>query len=67
MCVDKAFRKELARRVAEAESGDAAAVVDELLNEMAQDLGKSMVDNRQAIAEADALLGLASEPEPTKT
>jgi hypothetical protein len=64
--MDETFRKELARRKAEAESGDAASVIDELLNEMAQDLDRSVVDNRRAIAEADALLGLSVLTEPAQ-
>lgn len=54
---DNTFHRELAE-VRAAHGGDRVAAVDDLLLEIVEDLNTSVVDNSQAIADVDALLGL---------
>jgi hypothetical protein len=59
---DEAFQRDLARWRAEAESGDRLLVVNAILDNITEDLGRSIVDNSERIAKVDQLLGLTGGP-----
>jgi hypothetical protein len=64
---DEAFQRELARRRTEAEDGDTLSVVNRILDDIAEDLSHSVVDNRAKIAEVDQLLGLTPDATSKRT
>lgn len=57
---DEALRDELEQRRA-AHNGDVAAAVEDVLNEVFQELDEAVVDSKQELAEANALLKMDSK------